>query len=148
MPQNIPGYIFRQNQAPVNYDAERFGPWEPVNILLVPELPSKHHGGKEYKVVLMYVPSSLPVQNNWMGYRGNASRLKAICCGPSKSNACPAGARTVSPCAHSATVLFYGCCLMNSPHLFKSTHSTVNIVDPGSRLPLQYEIDIMTGSYN
>jgi hypothetical protein len=37
--------------------------------MLVPEIPSKHTAAKEYKVLIMYVPTSMPVQHNWMGYR-------------------------------------------------------------------------------
>ena len=69
MPQRIPCYIFRQNNPPGNYDPLRFGQWEPVNVMLVPEIPSKHTAAKEYKVLIMYVPTSMPVQHNWMGYR-------------------------------------------------------------------------------
>ena len=150
MPQNIPAYIFSQQDPPENYDPNRFGPWEPVDIMLIPEIPSKHVSGREYKVVIMYVPTSTPIVNyNWMGYRHVASsRIKAVCCGPSKNNMCPVGARTVAPCAHGTTALFYGCTLSAFPHLFKSTHSTVNIVDPGSKLPAQYNIDIITGNFN
>ena len=99
MPQNITCYIFRQQNPPTNWDPVRFGPWEPVNVLFAPEIPSKHTALKQYKVLLMYVPTSQPiVHNNWMGYRQYATaRIKAICCGPSQANCCPVGARTAVP---------------------------------------------------
>ena len=148
MPQNIPCYIFTQQNPPTNWDPVRFGPWEPVNVLYAPEIPSKHTAAKEYRVCLMYVPTSQPIVfNNWMGYRQySTARIKAICCGPSQANSCPVGARTAAPCAHGATVLFAGCCLPHNPQLFRSTHSTSNIMDPGSGLPLQYGVDLLAGS--
>ena len=82
-----------------------------------------------------------------MGYRqASTARIKAVCCGPSRANACPVGARTVAPCAHGTSILFAGCCLSNNQNLFKSTHRAVNIVDPGSGLPAQYSVDIIAGS--
>ena len=150
VPQRIPCYIFQQDNPPANYDPVRFGPWEPVNVLLVPEIPSKHTGSKQYSVVVMYVPTSQPiVHHNWMGYRQyETARIKAVCCGRSQANSCPVGARTVSPCAHGGTTLFAGCCLANNPGLFKSTHSTLNMLDPGSGLPLQYAVDLLAGAFS
>lgn len=148
-PQNIVCYIFRQQNPPLNYDPVRFGDWEPVNIALVPEIPSKHKGDKHYKVVVMYVPTSQPIMSpqNWMGYRQySTARIKAVCCGPSQANMCPVGARTVAPCAHGTAVLFAGCCMANNPQVFKSTHSTLNMLDPGSGQPLQYPVDLLTGA--
>ena len=70
LPQDIPCYIFQQNHPPANYDPQRFGPWEPVWVLFVPGIPSKHVSRRTYKVLVMYVPTSTPVvQHNWMGYR-------------------------------------------------------------------------------
>ena len=69
-PQRVPCYIFRQINPPINYDPQRFGPWEPANVLLVPEIPSKHTASRQYRVAIMYIPTSQPfVQHNWMGYR-------------------------------------------------------------------------------
>ena len=148
MPQNIPAYIFRQQNPPINWDPVRFGPWEPANVLYAPEIPSKHTASREYRVCLMYVPTSQPIVfQNWMGFRQySTARMKAFCCGPSQANGCPVGARTVAPCSHGATVLFAGCCLPHNPQLFRSTHSTTNIMDPGSGLPLQYGVDLIAGS--
>ena len=89
--QDIPCYILRQENPPTNYDPSRFGPWEPVNVLMVPELPSKHKGARQYTVVIMYVPTPTPVVlHNWMGYRqNNTARIKAVCCGKSQGNSCP-----------------------------------------------------------
>lgn len=74
------------------------------------------------------------------------ARIKAVCCGPSTANYCPVGARTVSPCAHGGAVLFAGCVLANNPLLFNTTHRDLNIIDPGSGLPLQYAVDTVSGS--
>ena len=146
-PVNIPCYIFQQLLPPTNYDPNRFGPWEPVNIMLVPEIPSKHKSDREYKVVIMYVPTSQPLVYSWMGYRQyDTARIKAVCCGPSTANGCPVGARTVAPCSHGAAVLLAGCCISNNPQLYKSTHKEVNIMDPGSGLPLQYAADLLAGT--
>ena len=140
-------YIFRQDNPPTNWDQNRFGDWEPANIMLVTDIPSKHSSNKKYKVLLMYVPTSLPVQHDWMGYRQPATRrIKAICCGPSQGNACPVGARTVAPCSHGTTVLFAGCCQAYDPQAFRTTHRNVNIIDPGNRLPLQYGADLVAGT--
>ena len=148
MPQNIPCYIFEQQNPPRNYDPVRFGPWECCQVLLVPEIPSKNRGSREYKVVVLYVPTSQPVVHpNWMGYRQPAAtRIKAVCCGPSRANCCPVGARTVAPCSHGAATLFAGCCLSWNPQLFSTTHSTMNLMDPGSGLPVTYSRDLLTGS--
>ena len=97
----------------------------------------------------MYVPEGQPVVHNWMGYRQvEAARIKAVCCGPSRANNCPVGARTVAPCAHGGAVLYAGCVLANNPQLFRTTHKRVNMVDPGSGLPLQYALDTVAGSVN
>ena len=136
VPGVIPCFIFQQVNPPTNYDVQRFGPWEPVNVLLVPEIPSKHKGAQEYKVVIMYVPTSQPLLHNWMGYRQpSTARIKAVCCGPSKANCCPIGARTVAPCAHSASCLLAGCIISADPTKYNSTHKEVNLMDPGTRLP-------------
>ena len=113
----------------------------------MPEIPSKHKGDREYKVVIMYVPTSQPIlRYNWMGFRQyQVARLKAVCCGPSNANCCPVGARTVAPCSHGAACLFAGCVLSNNPQMFKSTHKEVNMMDPGSGLPLQYAADLLAG---
>ena len=96
----------------------------------------------------MYVPTTVPVVNhNWMGYREiPTSRIKAICCGPSTANYCPVGARTVSPCSHSATCLYVGCYLAANPQQFRTTHSSLNMIDPGSKLPMQHGVDLHAGS--
>ena len=40
------------------------------NILMIPEIPSRYHSGKEYKVAIMYIPTDRPQRfGNWMGYR-------------------------------------------------------------------------------
>ena len=141
-------YIFRQQNPPTNWDPARFGQWQPCNVLLTPEIPSKHTASREYKVLLMYIPTSMPIVfHNWMGYRQyDANRIKAVCCGPSQANMCPVGARTVAPCSHGATILFAGCVLPHNPQQFRSTHSNVNIIDPGNGLPLQYGVDLHAGS--
>ena len=115
---------------------------------MIPEIPSKHRSGREYKVVIMYVPTSTPVvQHNWMGYREpNTRRIKQVCCGPSQANFCPVGARTTAPCTHGAAMLFAGCCLAYNPQSFATTHSTVNIMDPGSGLPTHYPRDLLAGT--
>ena len=148
VPQNVPCYIFRQHNPPIHYDPVRFGPWEPVNVLFVPEIPSKNRGDRQYKVVIMYVPTSQPILlYNWMGYRQfETARIKAVCCGPSQANCCPVGSRTVAPCSHGVVCLFSGCCLPNNPQLFSTTHKTLNMMDPGSGLPLQFAVDLLAGS--
>ena len=73
-------------------------------------------------------------------------RIKAVCCGPSQANMCPVGARTVSPCSHGAASLFAGCVLAHNPGLFKTTHRDLNMLDPGSGLPMQYAEDVIAGS--
>ena len=150
MPQDIPCYIFHQQNPPTNYDPIRFGDWEPSNLMLVPEIPSRHQSAVEYKVAILYVPTSQPlVHNSWMGYRTEGcARIKAVCCGPSKASGCPVGARTVAPCSHGTTVLLAGCILSNNPALYKSTHREVNMIDPGSGMPLQYAVDLLRGSIN
>ena len=148
VPQNIPCYVFDQVNPPGNYDPGRFGPWEPSRILLIPEIPSKNRGTREYKIVLLYVPTSQPlIYPNWMGYRQpGAQRIKAVCCGPSQANCCPVGARTASPCAHGAACLYAGCCLASNPQMFVSTHSNLNLMDPGSGLPAAYVGDLLAGT--
>jgi len=47
VPQNIPCYIFDQQNPPRNYDPVRFGPWESCQVLFVPEIPSKNRGSRE-----------------------------------------------------------------------------------------------------
>ena len=113
--------------------------------MLVPEINRRNKGDKEYKVALMYVPTSSPqAVHNWMGYRfPNQQRIKAICCGPSKANGCPVGSRTVSPCAHGAFALFAGSCMAFNPLLFKTTHKSGNYLDPGFGLPIDYVNDLM-----
>ena len=135
-------------EAPGNYDPARFGPWESSRILLVPDIHSKHKSRTFYKVAIMYVPTTLPVQHNWMGYRQpqTTGRIKAVCCGPSLANYCPVGSRTVAPCAHGATILFAGCCVAANPLLYKSTHTTMNIMDPGRGLPVDYARDLLTNT--
>ena len=37
---------------------------------MVPEIPSRYHSGKEYKVAIMYIPTDRHQRfGNWMGYR-------------------------------------------------------------------------------
>ena len=44
------------------------------NIMLVPEIPSRYRSGRDYRVAIMYVPTSRPQRfgdwwNRHMGYR-------------------------------------------------------------------------------
>ena len=148
VPQYIPAYLTSQLNAPGNYDVGAYGQWQSANILMIPEIPSKNRGSREYKVVVCYIPTSTAVVlHNWMGYRQPAARrIKAVCCGPSQANCCPVGARTVAPCAHGAAILYAGCCLAYNPQSFASTHSTLNLMDPGSGLPTHYAGDLLRGN--
>ena len=143
-------YIFEQVNQPGNWDPARYGPWEgPLNVLLVPKIPSAHKSGVTYAVCILYKPSNLPTNlldaQHPLGYPGDAGYLRAVCCGPSRDTGCPIGARVVGPCAHGVTVIFSGCVLPQYPAEFKSTHRTTNIYDPGNGLPIEATGDLMTG---
>ena len=44
-----------QNLAPINWDIGRFGPFEaPLNVLLIPKLPSAHKSAVNYSVCILY----------------------------------------------------------------------------------------------
>ena len=54
-------------------------PWEPVNVLLVPNIPSRHKSGTRHSVVLAYTPG--PAAHNIMGRRFPIqARIKAVIC--------------------------------------------------------------------
>ena len=117
-----------------------------MNVLLVEKLPSAHRSGKSYKVAILYRPTNLPCgPNDWLGYPGESSHLRAICCGPSVNENCIAGAR-IEPCAHGATILKLGCVIPLHQNSFRTTHRDLNVVDPGNRLPLEYNRDLFAGS--
>ena len=42
LPATWPAYKFNQTVAPVNYDRNKYGPWEPLTVLLVPGIPSRY----------------------------------------------------------------------------------------------------------
>ena len=112
--------MVEQTNQPGNYDPVRFGPWEgPLNVLLVPKLPSTHKSTTNYSVCILYKPANKPSNllgpNHPLRYPGTASYLQAVCCGPSKDQGCPVGARVVGPYAHSITPLFAGCVLQKFP---------------------------------
>ena len=143
IPADIPALIFAQNIPPVNYNPNRFGPWEPCNILAVHNIPSKNKNTSKYTIALMYVPINIPVQYNWMGYRQpNVQRIKAICCGKSLNSSCPAGSATACPCAHRAAVLKWGTNLAFLPHLYRSNHRSLNFLHPGNNMGPQHVNDV------
>ena len=82
LPREIEAYIFRQVHPPVGYDMARYGPWEPVNIILVVGIPGRHSSQVKRNVVMAYVPiSDGAVLYNRMNYREPVlARFKAICC--------------------------------------------------------------------
>ena len=82
LPRDIETYIFRQVHHPAGYDVARFGPWEPVNIMLVVGIPGRHSSQVKCNVVMAYVPiSDGAVLYNRMNYREPIlARIKAICC--------------------------------------------------------------------
>ena len=54
MPGNIPADVFEQTNQPGNWDMARYGAWEgPLNVLLVPKLPSTHMSGTQYSVCML-----------------------------------------------------------------------------------------------
>ena len=170
MPADIPAYVFEQTHQPGNWDAARYGAWEgPLNVLLVPKLPSAHKSGTQYSVCILYRPANQPSNllgpNHPLRYPGTAGYLRFLCCGPSKEIGCPVGARVVGPCAHGVTALYLGCVLPTFPviiiigrfhwtlailfqHEFNSTHRNTNIYDPGNGLPIEATRDLMTGLVN
>ena len=42
MPVFIECHIFSQQNPPLGYDIQEFGPWEPINILIVHKIPGRH----------------------------------------------------------------------------------------------------------
>ena len=166
--------MFEQTHQPGNWDAARYGAWEgPLNVLLVPKLPSAHRSGYQYSVCILYRPANQPSNllgpNHPLRYPGTAGYLRAVCCGPSKDRGCPVGARVVGPCAHGVTALFLGCVLPQFPVIiiinhhsfiihwtlsilfqqqFRSTHQNTNIYDPGNGLPIEATRDLLTGLVN
>ena len=131
LPANIPGYIFTQQQQPQHWNEAIYGPanW-PMNVLLLPGIPSANHSQKKYKVLILYKGSNIPWvplgPNHWLGFPGSAGHIHAICCGPSRDTACPVGAR-MSPCAHGAAALLAGCVLPTNPvNMFTNNLSCCN----------------------
>ena len=99
---------------------------------------------------MAYVPLRLGAPaTNRMAYRHLAQqRLKAVICDQAGvATACPAGARVVGPCVHATMALMAGT-YFSQPAVqagFRSTHKRVNLVDPGSKLDPQYNVDIVLG---
>ena len=56
MPADIPGYFYDQHMQPGGWDANRFGPFEPFRILVIPEIPSRYRSGQDYKVLMIFWP--------------------------------------------------------------------------------------------
>ena len=117
----------------------------------MPEIPSRHESQVQRKAVIAYVPIRLgPTVTNWMGYRHAAQhRIKAIICDQAGvATACPAGARVVGPCVHGTMALMAGTYYSQQAvqATFTSTHKRVNLVDPGSKLDPQFNVDIVLGN--
>ena len=119
LPANIPGFLFTQQQQPQHWNDAIYGPanW-PMNVLLMPAIPSANHSQKKYKILILYKPTNIPWvplgPNHWLGYPGPAGHIHAVCCGPSRDTSCPVGARA-SPCAHGAAAILAGCVLPTNP---------------------------------
>ena len=50
MLNNIPAYLFDQNIPPFGWDPNRFGPFEPFRVVVIPEIPSRYRSGRLYKL--------------------------------------------------------------------------------------------------
>ena len=69
--------MFCFDQPPINWDQNV--PWEPVNIMLVPNIPGRHKCDIRHKVMIAYTTG--PAAFNNMGYRfPSQARIKAMAC--------------------------------------------------------------------
>lgn len=155
--RRVRGYVFNQIQPPAMFYGTWHGnaaphqnmPWEPVRILIVPDILSRHQAGTKYCAVIAYVPMHLNVQHQTPGRTSaNTHRIKMWACGPRTGNGCPIGTRTVSPCSHATTALYAGCVVAHNPAIHKTTHRRIAAMDPGTSLPIQHSTEIVSGLHS
>ena len=91
LPVEVECWMYRQVNAPFNYNAAVYGPW-PVGgciVCLIPNIPGRHGELVRRNVVLAYVGTGNPAPAaNRMNYRDplnrGLNRFLGICCGVSE----------------------------------------------------------------
>ena len=81
----LQGWVFHQSQMPPGWNAQEYGPWEPVSILTIPNIPSRYHSGtvNDHTDIIAYVPNNIPQVHPTRGYRSaNLQKIKMLLCGP------------------------------------------------------------------
>ena len=157
MPAYIRCHTFRQHHAPLGYDVQEFGPWEPVTVLVCHDIPGRHRTVDQRTVAVAYVRSTDPAPAfNRMLYRLRPEaadphkivRIKAICCGRSVAGQCPAGARVTSPCSHGAMVIMAGCVLAHGMEPFNTSHRKRTLLEPQRGYPTNINAAVMNQHFS
>ena len=148
-PVFLPGWLFEQIQRPPGWNAQLYGPWEPVSVLAVPGIPSRYKSGTvhDHISVIAYVPANRVLVNPAVGFLSPPlQRIKMVLCGPRKNGMCKLGARLSPPCVHNHTGVFLAGVLANNPGAHRSTFKCLHTVDAGINLrPAGYTFDVIQG---
>jgi hypothetical protein len=148
-PVFLPGWLFEQIQVPPGWNAQLYGPWEPVSVLTVPGIPSRYKSGTvhDHISIIAYVPVNRVLVNPAVGFLSPPlQRIKMMLCGPRKDGMCKLGARLSPPCVHNHTGIFLAGVLANNPGAHRSTFKCLHTVDAGINLrPAGYTFDVIQG---
>ena len=158
LPGFIAGWIFDQQVPPANWHGVWPGcsepphnhgnrqPWEPVRILVIPNVPSRYQSASSHTVILAYVPDHLPLLHPTRGLISpEIQRLKMWLCGPRLVGRCKAGARTVFCCAHVATGVAAAGVWSHNPGLFRTSWRLINNLD--SAMETGHARDVIAGLF-
>ena len=134
---------------PPGWNAQEYGPWEPVSILTIPNIPSRYHSGtvNDHTAIIAYVPSNIPQVHPTRGYRSaNLQKIKMLLCGPRKNGKCKSGARLSPPCVHNHTAVYLAGVLAYNPGAHRSTFRCLHTIDAGTNVrPAGYTMEILQG---
>ena len=151
--QDLPCSTFDQVQPPLGW----IGPWQPIRIMRISDIPSRFTNAGRHCVIIAYVPDHVPADPNqnlpalpgWhlqypgLGYCSQElQRIIMFCCGPRACvrHICPIGARTVVPCGHTLFCVYAAGLLSHDPGAFVTTHQRVNYIDVANPIDFNEEL--------
>ena len=124
-------------------------PWQPVRILVLPNLPSRYTARESHSVILAYVPDNWPLVSPALGFRTQANqRIQMFLCGPRQPGKCKVGARTVNGCAHVATAVHICGVLAHDPTMFRTRWRNINYLDARRGRAPAHTTELLAGLAN
>ena len=140
LPVNTPVFYIDMKEVPGNWNETYFGPWCPRRCILL-QIPSLHSPQKKHKVILFYLPTSVPLPqgfiNRFQFRHGFLERLLGYAC-----ISCKSGLRTLGCCSHVMAACVLIGMYAKDEELFNSKYKSAHYFDVSK--PACLNISLMT----